>query len=105
MLFRSGCDGGIERERIVVVAQRFINSIEIPAAVAAVDCGLNAVRLEGQYGFIGIDRGFKLVKLAHQVAEGKVAVNGEKETRKRRKLAAGDRVTFAGRTLVVHTHP
>lgn len=39
------------------------------------------------------------------VAEGKVTVNGEKETRRRRKLAAGDRVSFAGRTLVVQTGP
>ncbi|MEI6463510.1 MAG: RNA-binding S4 domain-containing protein [Verrucomicrobiota bacterium] len=35
------------------------------------------------------------------VAEGKVTVNGVAESRKRRKLAAGDQVTFAGRTLVV----
>ena len=30
-----------------------------------------------------------------------VRVNGELETRKRRKLVAGDRVTFGGRTVVV----
>lgn len=35
------------------------------------------------------------------VAEGRVTVNGEIETRKRRKLAAGDRATFAGQTIVV----
>jgi ribosome-associated protein len=35
------------------------------------------------------------------VAEGKVQVNGAPETRKRRKLAIGDRVTFAGQTIVV----
>jgi len=39
------------------------------------------------------------------VAEGKVTVNGEPETRKRRKLAAGDRVTLAGRTIVVQSLP
>ncbi|PAW68219.1 MAG: hypothetical protein B9S34_03175 [Opitutia bacterium Tous-C1TDCM] len=36
------------------------------------------------------------------VAEGRVTVNGEPESRKRRQLAAGDAVTFAGRTIVVH---
>lgn len=36
------------------------------------------------------------------VAEGGVLVNGEKELRKRRKLAAGDKVTIEGRTIVVH---
>lgn len=35
------------------------------------------------------------------VAEGGVLVNGVLETRKRRKLAAGDRVTVAGQTIVV----
>ena len=37
------------------------------------------------------------------ISEGKVLVNGSTETRKRRKLAAGDRVTFSGRTIVVET--
>lgn len=36
------------------------------------------------------------------VAEGSVTVNGAVETQKRKKLVAGDRVTFAGRTIVVH---
>lgn len=35
------------------------------------------------------------------IAEGRVAVNGVVETRKRKQLAAGDRVTFNGHTLVV----
>jgi ribosome-associated protein len=35
------------------------------------------------------------------ISEGAVLLNGEVETRKRRKLAAGDRVTFAGQTLLV----
>lgn len=35
------------------------------------------------------------------VAEGGVLVNGSPETRKRRKLVLGDRVTFAGQTIVV----
>ncbi|HUR57776.1 MAG TPA: RNA-binding S4 domain-containing protein [Opitutaceae bacterium] len=35
------------------------------------------------------------------VAEGGVLVNDVLETRKRRKLAAGDRVTVAGQTIVV----
>jgi ribosome-associated protein len=35
------------------------------------------------------------------IAAGLVAVNGEIETRKRRKMVAGDRATFDGRTLVV----
>lgn len=35
------------------------------------------------------------------VAEGGVSVNGAVETRKRKQLAAGDRVTVGGRTIVV----
>jgi len=35
------------------------------------------------------------------VAEGRVLLNGVVETRKGRKLAPGDRVTFAGETIVV----
>jgi ribosome-associated protein len=35
------------------------------------------------------------------VAEGGVQVNGAAETRKRKQLAAGDRVTVAGKTRVV----
>jgi ribosome-associated protein len=35
------------------------------------------------------------------IAEGKVLVNGAVETRKRKKLAPGDKVTFDGQTLVV----
>ena len=35
------------------------------------------------------------------IAEGGVWVNGVVETRKRRQLAAGDRVAFAGQTIVV----
>jgi ribosome-associated protein len=35
------------------------------------------------------------------VGEGRVQVNGVLENRKRRKLALGDRVTFAGQTIVV----
>ena len=35
------------------------------------------------------------------VAEGGVWVNGAVETRKRKQLAAGDRVTIEGRTIVV----
>ena len=37
------------------------------------------------------------------ISEGKVLVNGSTETRKRRKLAPGDRVTLAGQTIVVET--
>lgn len=36
------------------------------------------------------------------IANGEVSVNGAVETQKRKKLAVGDRVTFAGHTLVVH---
>ncbi|MSU48416.1 MAG: RNA-binding S4 domain-containing protein [Opitutus sp.] len=36
------------------------------------------------------------------VAERKVTVNGVIETQKRKKLAAGDQVSFEGRTIVVH---
>ena len=35
------------------------------------------------------------------VAEGEVLVNGTPESRKRKQLAAGDRVTVAGKTRVV----
>jgi ribosome-associated protein len=35
------------------------------------------------------------------ISEGSVLLNGTVETRKSRKLAAGDRVTFAGETIVV----
>ena len=35
------------------------------------------------------------------IAEGSVLLNGAVETRKGKKLAPGDRVTFAGETLVV----
>jgi ribosome-associated protein len=36
------------------------------------------------------------------IAERRVSVNGVVETQKRKKLVAGDQVTFAGRTIVVH---
>lgn len=39
------------------------------------------------------------------VAEGGVQVNGEVETRKRKQLAEGDRVTVAGQTIVVRVEP
>jgi ribosome-associated protein len=35
------------------------------------------------------------------IGEGRVQVNGVSEGRKRRKLVLGDRVTFAGQTIVV----
>jgi ribosome-associated protein len=35
------------------------------------------------------------------ICGGRVQVNGTVESRKRRKLALGDRVTFAGQTFVV----
>jgi ribosome-associated protein len=35
------------------------------------------------------------------IAEGSVTVNGVVETQKTKKLGAGDRVTFAGHTIVV----
>ena len=37
------------------------------------------------------------------VAEGSVLLNGIVETRKRKQLLAGDKVTIAGRTIVVRT--
>ena len=36
------------------------------------------------------------------IAEKRVQLNGVVETQKRKKLTAGDRVTFEGRTIVVH---
>jgi ribosome-associated protein len=36
------------------------------------------------------------------VAEGGVLVNGAVELRKSKQLAAGDRVTVAGQTIIVH---
>lgn len=35
------------------------------------------------------------------IAEGKVRVNGVVETRKRNKIVAGDKVEFAGETIVI----
>jgi len=35
------------------------------------------------------------------IAEGNVRVNGKVETRKRNKIVAGDKVEFAGETLLV----
>jgi ribosome-associated protein len=35
------------------------------------------------------------------IGEGEVSVNGEVETRKRRKMVAGDRVALGGREFVV----
>ena len=37
------------------------------------------------------------------VADGQVSVNGEIELRKRRKLYAGDRISFAGEELLLAT--
>ena len=37
----------------------------------------------------------------HMIREGLVLVNGEVETRKAKKLGAGDRVTVGGETLVI----
>ena len=37
----------------------------------------------------------------HLIQNGKVLVNGEAETRRSRKLRAGDSVTFNGETVVV----
>ena len=36
------------------------------------------------------------------IAEGRVTVNGALETRTRKQLLAGDKVTFEGKTIVVH---
>ncbi len=36
------------------------------------------------------------------IAERRVLVNGAIETQKRKKLVAGDRVSFEGHTIVVH---
>ena len=38
------------------------------------------------------------------IQDGQVRVNGEVETRRKRLLSAGDRVTLAGRTVVVGDH-
>lgn len=35
----------------------------------------------------------------HLIAEGRVTLNGEVETRKRKKIMAGDRIEFAGTLL------
>lgn len=35
------------------------------------------------------------------IEEGKVSVNGEVETRKRKKLIIGDRITYSGHSAVV----
>ena len=38
----------------------------------------------------------------HAIRDGRVTVNGAVETQKGKKLSAGDRITFEGRTIVVH---
>lgn len=47
-------------------------------------------------GFTGTGGQAKIV-----ITEGLVAVNGETETRKRRKIYAGDNVVFEGRSIKV----
>ena len=37
----------------------------------------------------------------HAISQGLVLLNGVVETRKRKKLAAGDSATYAGKTIVV----
>ncbi|MEZ5277377.1 MAG: RNA-binding S4 domain-containing protein [Opitutaceae bacterium] len=37
----------------------------------------------------------------HVIADGRVILNGEVETRKRRQIVAGDRIIFAGVSLLV----
>ena len=37
----------------------------------------------------------------HAIADGLVTVNGEAETRKRKKIVSGDRIGFAGTTIEV----
>ena len=49
--------------------------------------------------FGGLTQSGGEAKLA--IGEGRVLVNGAVETRKRKKLAAGDRVTFSGQTIAV----
>jgi ribosome-associated protein len=39
------------------------------------------------------------------ISDGEVLLNDVVETRKGKKLTAGDRVTFAGQTIVVSTNP
>lgn len=39
------------------------------------------------------------------IAEEQVLVNGELETRKRKQIVAGDRVEFAGETIVITLAP
>ncbi len=39
------------------------------------------------------------------IAEGLVTVNGDTETRKRRKIVAGDIVSFAGDKIRIQTRP
>lgn len=40
-----------------------------------------------------------------RIVGGEVRVNGAVTTEKRKKLRAGDRVEFEGRTIVVQAHP
>jgi len=47
-------------------------------------------------GLVGTGGQAKLV-----IQGGEVLLNGEVETRRKKKLVSGDEVTFAGRTLVV----
>ncbi len=49
--------------------------------------------------FGGLTQSGGEAKLA--ISEGRVLLNGVVETRKRKKLSKGDRVTFSGQTVVV----
>jgi ribosome-associated protein len=39
----------------------------------------------------------------HVIADGLVSVNGEVETRKRKKIQSGDRIEFAGEKIEIET--
>ncbi|MFN3405936.1 MAG: RNA-binding S4 domain-containing protein [Cytophagaceae bacterium] len=63
--------------------------------------------LEG-YEFIELNKLLKLLQLVSTggeanivIEDGEVIVNGETETRKRKKLRAGDRVEFEGNLIVI----
>lgn len=63
--------------------------------------------LDGQ-PYIELNKLLKIMRLVGtggeaniRIEDGEVRVNGERETRKRKKLAAGDRVEFDGRTVEV----
>jgi ribosome-associated protein len=70
-----------------------------PAAATAADAGSSPIRLDQFLKWQGLV--FTGGEAKQRIQGGEVRVNGFQETRRGRKLRAGDRVELAGRTEVV----